>query len=118
MISGMGREWCSTFLSPCLVATSPMVWCVFFGPGWREERRVREEKHQHGREEKHQHGREEKHQHGREEKHQHGREERKAQNLEESKSPVDGGGIEIGALEKDREETADGSVGTGLPSSR
>ena len=94
MISGMGREWCSTFLSPCLVATSPMVWCVFFGPGWREERRVREEKHQHGREE------------------------RKAQNLEESKSPVDGGGIEIGALEKDREETADGSVGTGLPSSR
>ena len=44
MINGMRRGWTFTFLSLFLVATSPMLWVMYFrGMGWREQRRVREE---------------------------------------------------------------------------
>jgi hypothetical protein len=50
MINGMGIGWCFTFLSLVLIATSPMVWAVYFwGERWREKRRVRGEKSQHER---------------------------------------------------------------------
>ncbi|KAL9079291.1 MAG: hypothetical protein Q9157_001814 [Trypethelium eluteriae] len=45
MIEGMGRGWCFTFLAAVIFVTSPMMWALTkWGPGWREERRVRMEK--------------------------------------------------------------------------
>jgi hypothetical protein len=42
MINAMGRGWCFTFLSLFLVASSPMLWVIYFkGMGWREERRIK-----------------------------------------------------------------------------
>ena len=45
MIDAMGRGWCFTFLSLFLVATSPMLWVIYFkGMGWRETRRLKDER--------------------------------------------------------------------------
>jgi predicted MFS family arabinose efflux permease len=45
MIDAMGRGWCFTFLSLFLVASSPMLWLIYFrGMEWREKRRLRTEK--------------------------------------------------------------------------
>lgn len=47
MIDGMGRGWTFTFLSFFLLATSPMLWLVFFrGMKWREQRRLKGERQQ------------------------------------------------------------------------
>ncbi|OLE54227.1 MAG: hypothetical protein AUG51_09235 [Acidobacteria bacterium 13_1_20CM_3_53_8] len=44
MINAMGRGWCFTFLSLFLVASSPMLWVVYFkGMKWREQRRIKSE---------------------------------------------------------------------------
>lgn len=46
MIDGMGRGWCFTFIAAVCFLTSPLLWvAVKWGPKWREERRVRVEKH-------------------------------------------------------------------------
>ena len=46
MIDGMGRGWCFTFIAAVIFFTSPLLWAeVKWGPKWREERRVRVEKH-------------------------------------------------------------------------
>ncbi|KAH8678598.1 major facilitator superfamily domain-containing protein [Tricladium varicosporioides] len=45
MIDHMGRGWCFTFISLVCLVTMPMLWVELkWGPGWREERRVRMEK--------------------------------------------------------------------------
>lgn len=45
MIDAMGRGWTFTFLTLFLVATSPMLWVVYYrGMQWRGERLEREEK--------------------------------------------------------------------------
>lgn len=42
MIDGMGRGWCFTLVAAVVGATSPLLWVlVRWGPGWREERRLR-----------------------------------------------------------------------------
>ncbi|EHL02104.1 putative Quinidine resistance protein 2 [Glarea lozoyensis 74030] len=42
MIQKMGRGWCFTFISLVCIVTMPMLWVELkWGPGWREERRVR-----------------------------------------------------------------------------
>jgi multidrug resistance protein len=42
MIQTMGRGWCFTFISLVCIVTMPMLWVELkWGPGWREERRVR-----------------------------------------------------------------------------
>lgn len=42
MIDQMGRGWCFTFISLVCFSTMPMLWVELkWGPGWREERRVR-----------------------------------------------------------------------------
>lgn len=47
MIDGMGRGWCFTFIAAVCFFTSPLLWAEMkWGPKWREERRVRIEKHQ------------------------------------------------------------------------
>lgn len=44
MINAMGRGWCFTFLSLFLVASSPILWYVYFkGMEMREARRLKEE---------------------------------------------------------------------------
>lgn len=44
MINGMGRGWCFTFIGLVVLAASPILWVLMrWGPGWREERRVRNE---------------------------------------------------------------------------
>lgn len=44
MIEAMGRGWTFTFLTLFLIATSPMLWLIYFrGMGWRKERLAREE---------------------------------------------------------------------------
>src|SRR2546423_8829875 len=44
MIDAMGRGWCFAFLSLFLVASSPMLWVVYFkGMKWREQRRIKSE---------------------------------------------------------------------------
>jgi len=44
MIDAMGRGWCFTFLAGIVALFSPMLWVLQrYGPGWREERRVRVE---------------------------------------------------------------------------
>ena len=44
MIDAMGRGWTFTFLTLFLMATSPMLWLIYFrGMGWRKERIEREE---------------------------------------------------------------------------
>lgn len=44
MIDHMGRGWCFTFIALVCVAAMPMLWVELkWGPGWREERRVRVE---------------------------------------------------------------------------
>ncbi|KAF2792170.1 MFS general substrate transporter [Melanomma pulvis-pyrius CBS 109.77] len=44
MVSAMGRGWCFTFIAAVVIATSPILWVLLkWGPGWREERRVRME---------------------------------------------------------------------------
>lgn len=46
MIQGMGKGWCFTFIAAVVFFTSPLLWVVVkWGPRWREERRVRVEKH-------------------------------------------------------------------------
>ncbi|PMD35863.1 MFS general substrate transporter [Hyaloscypha variabilis F] len=46
MIDGMGRGWCFTFLALVCIAAMPMLLVELkWGPIWREERRVRLEKH-------------------------------------------------------------------------
>ena len=46
MINGMGRGWCFTFIAAVVFVTSPLLWVELkWGPGWREERRVRVETH-------------------------------------------------------------------------
>jgi multidrug resistance protein len=46
MIDGMGRGWCFTFLALVCIAAMPMLLVELkWGPVWREERRVRIEKH-------------------------------------------------------------------------
>ena len=53
MINGMGRGWCFTFIAAVIFLTSPLLWVEMkWGPTWREERRVRLEKHMVEREEK------------------------------------------------------------------
>ena len=45
MIDAMGRGWCFTFLSLFLVASSPMLWAIYFrGMEWREQRRIKSER--------------------------------------------------------------------------
>ncbi|ORY09537.1 putative florfenicol exporter [Clohesyomyces aquaticus] len=42
MIEGMGRGWCFTFLAGVILAASPILWVLLkWGPGWREERRLK-----------------------------------------------------------------------------
>ncbi|KAI4130222.1 MAG: hypothetical protein LQ338_001837 [Usnochroma carphineum] len=42
MIEGMGRGWCFTFVAAVMACTSPLLAVIVrWGPGWREERRVR-----------------------------------------------------------------------------
>ena len=49
MVEAMGRGWCFTFIAAVVFVTSPMVWALLkWGPGWREERRVRVEKKKSG----------------------------------------------------------------------
>ncbi|KEF51654.1 uncharacterized protein A1O9_12289 [Exophiala aquamarina CBS 119918] len=44
MIDAMGRGWTFTFLTLFLIATSPMLWVIYFrGMGWRQERLSRED---------------------------------------------------------------------------
>ena len=44
MIDTMGVGWCYTFLGLVVLAFSPLLWVVMkWGPGWREERSLREE---------------------------------------------------------------------------
>lgn len=44
MVSAMGRGWCFMFIAAVVTATSPILWVLLkWGPGWREERRVRME---------------------------------------------------------------------------
>jgi len=46
MVDKMGRGWCFTFLALVCMAAMPMLWVELkWGPGWREERMVRMEKH-------------------------------------------------------------------------
>jgi MFS family permease len=45
MLSSMGRGWCFTFIAFVMMGTTPMLMALIrFGPKWREERRVRQEK--------------------------------------------------------------------------
>jgi hypothetical protein len=45
MLDGMGRGWTFTFLSLFLVASSPMLWAVYFwGMQWRQQRIIRDER--------------------------------------------------------------------------
>jgi predicted MFS family arabinose efflux permease len=45
MIQHMGRGWCFTFIALVCIAAMPMLWVELkWGPGWREERRVRMDK--------------------------------------------------------------------------
>ena len=42
MVQGMGRGWCFTFIAAVVAAASPILWVLLkWGPGWREERRVK-----------------------------------------------------------------------------
>ena len=51
MIEGMGRGWCFTFIAAVVFFTSPMLWAELkWGPKWREQRRVRVEKHEEDKE--------------------------------------------------------------------
>ena len=44
MLKGMGPGWCFTFISLVCMLASPMLWAELkWGPGWREERRAKEE---------------------------------------------------------------------------
>ena len=46
MVNRMGRGWCFTFIATVVFFTSPLLWAELkWGRGWREERRVRIEKH-------------------------------------------------------------------------
>jgi len=46
MIRHMGRGWCFTFIALICIGASPLLWVeVKWGPIWREERKVRMEKH-------------------------------------------------------------------------
>lgn len=44
MLSAMGRGWCFTFISLVMLATSPLLlFEMYKGPEWREQRRLKEE---------------------------------------------------------------------------
>jgi len=44
MLKAMGPGWCFTFIALVCVVATPMLWVELkWGPGWREERRAREE---------------------------------------------------------------------------
>ncbi|MCJ1411012.1 hypothetical protein MMC19_005100 [Ptychographa xylographoides] len=46
MVNGLGRGWCFTLIAAVVFFTSPMLWIEMkYGPKWREERRIRVEKH-------------------------------------------------------------------------
>lgn len=46
MIDAMGRGWCFTFIALVCIVAMPMLWIELKrGPTWREERRVRMDKH-------------------------------------------------------------------------
>lgn len=46
MIDGMGTGWCFTFIAAILFLSSPLLLAELkWGPKWREERRLRVEKH-------------------------------------------------------------------------
>lgn len=45
MVEAMGRGWCFTFIALVVLASMPILWVLqIWGPGWREERRVRWER--------------------------------------------------------------------------
>ena len=53
MIQGMGLGWCFTFIGAVVLCASPLLLVLMrWGPKWREERRVRVEKHNAGKEAK------------------------------------------------------------------
>ncbi|KAJ5172605.1 hypothetical protein N7492_005198 [Penicillium capsulatum] len=44
MLSAMGRGWCFTFIALVMLATSPLLlFEIYKGPSWREQRRLKEE---------------------------------------------------------------------------
>lgn len=54
MINAMGRGWCFTFLAAVIFVTSPMLWVLTKkGPKWREDRRLRVERHKADKEARH-----------------------------------------------------------------
>ena len=54
MISAMGRGWCFTFITAVIFVTSPLLFILMeMGPKWREDRRVRVEKHKTEKEARH-----------------------------------------------------------------
>ena len=56
IINGLGRGWAFTLIGLLLFASSFMPWLLLkWGPKWREERRLREERHQKEKEEKEKH---------------------------------------------------------------
>ncbi|KAJ5666223.1 uncharacterized protein N7477_008671 [Penicillium maclennaniae] len=49
MLASMGRGWCFTFISLVMLSTSPLLlFEIYKGPKWREERRLKEEAKQLG----------------------------------------------------------------------
>ena len=50
MIEGMGRGWCFTFVAAVVFFTSPLLFVIIkWGPKWREERRVRQDRRDKGK---------------------------------------------------------------------
>lgn len=50
MLEGIGRGWTFTVLAALAAVASPGLWVLCrWGPGWREERRVRVEMKERGR---------------------------------------------------------------------
>jgi len=44
MLKAMGPGWCFTFIALVCMVASPMLWAELkWGPGWREERRAKED---------------------------------------------------------------------------
>lgn len=48
MLKAMGRGWCFTFIALVMMSTSPLLVVVIrYGPGWREERRLKQAAKEH-----------------------------------------------------------------------